>query len=75
MMRADGPDELYDAVQALSQQNAAQGGDEVHEKAHHMRDHVLPAMLEVRTAADKLEKVVAEQHWPLPTYRQMLFVK
>ncbi|WP_412028986.1 glutamine synthetase III [Deinococcus yunweiensis] len=68
-------DELYDAVQALSQQNAAQGGDEVHEKAHHMRDHVLPAMLEVRTAADKLEKVVAEQHWPLPTYRQMLFVK
>ncbi|GHF31728.1 glutamine synthetase [Deinococcus metalli] len=68
-------DELYDAVQTLSAQNAAQGGEEVHEKAHHMRDHVLPAMLDVRKAADKLEKVVAEQHWPLPTYRQMLFVK
>lgn len=40
-----------------------------------MRDQVLPAMSAVRKAADKLEKVVAEQHWPLPTYRQMLFVK
>ncbi|MXV18059.1 glutamine synthetase III [Deinococcus xianganensis] len=68
-------DELFDAVQALSAQNAATGGDEVHEKAHHMRDQVLPAMSAVRKAADKLEKVVAEQHWPLPTYRQMLFVK
>ncbi|MDK2013078.1 MULTISPECIES: glutamine synthetase III family protein [unclassified Deinococcus] len=68
-------DELFDAVQALSAQNTATGGDEVHEKAHHMRDQVLPAMTAVRKAADKLEKVVAEQHWPLPTYRQMLFVK
>ncbi|MVN85581.1 glutamine synthetase type III [Deinococcus sp. HMF7620] len=68
-------DALYDAVQSLSEQNAATGGDEVHDKAHHMRDHVLPAMSAVRTAADALEKVVAEQHWPLPTYRQMLFVK
>lgn len=68
-------DELFDAVHALSAQNTATGGDEVHEKAHHMRDQVLPAMTAVRKAADKLEKVVAEQHWPLPTYRQMLFVK
>ncbi|MBZ9753089.1 glutamine synthetase III [Deinococcus sp. HMF7604] len=68
-------DALYDAVQSLSEQNAATGGDEVHDKAHHMRAHVLPAMSAVRTAADALEKVVAEQHWPLPTYRQMLFVK
>ena len=30
------------------------GGEEVHEKAHHMRDHVLPAMQEVRSAADRL---------------------
>ena len=26
-------------------------------------------------AADALEKVVADQHWPLPSYRQMMFVK
>ena len=68
-------DELYDAIAELRVQNAASGGEEVHEKAHHMRDHVLPAMLKVRAAADGLEKVVAGKHWPLPSYRQMLFVK
>ncbi|UQN06648.1 glutamine synthetase III [Deinococcus sp. QL22] len=68
-------DELYDAIGGLYTQNQALGGEEIHEKAHHMRDHVLPAMSAVRVAADKLEKIVAEKHWPLPTYRQMLFVK
>lgn len=68
-------DALYDALAHLSEQNRELGGDEVHDKAHHMRDHVLPAMAEVRQAADALEKVVADLHWPLPSYRQMLFVK
>lgn len=68
-------DELYTNLQALRQQNEALGGEEVHEKAHHMRDHVLPAMQEVRSAADRLEKIVSAKHWTLPTYRQMLFVK
>ncbi|MEF2277533.1 glutamine synthetase III [Deinococcus sp. YIM 134068] len=68
-------DELYDALQTLREQNRALGGEEIHEKAHHVRDHVLPAMGQVRQAADKLEKIVSDKHWPLPTYRQMLFVK
>ncbi|AWN23673.1 glutamine synthetase type III [Deinococcus irradiatisoli] len=72
---AQAADEMYDALSDLRAQNEAQGGEEVHEKAHHMRDHVLPAMQAVRQAADKLEKVVAAKHWPMPTYRQMLFVK
>ncbi|GGQ99050.1 glutamine synthetase III family protein [Deinococcus ruber] len=72
---SDLADELYDALADLHTQNSATGGEEVHEKAHHMRDHVLPAMLKVRVAADGLEKVVAGKHWPLPSYRQMLFVK
>ncbi|WP_407538706.1 glutamine synthetase III [Deinococcus radiomollis] len=68
-------DDLYDALGKLKKVNAQTGGEEVHEKAHHMRDHVLPAMLDVRKAADGLEKVVAVKYWPLPNYRQMLFVK
>jgi glutamine synthetase len=68
-------DTLYDALESLKAQNAELGGDEVHQKAHHMRDNVLPAMLEVRKAADALERVVADRHWPLPSYREMLFVK
>ena len=30
---------------------------------------------EVRRAADALERVVNNKYWPMPTYRQMLFVK
>jgi glutamine synthetase len=66
---------LSDALEDLKKQNADLGGDEVHEKAHHMRDHVLPAMTQVRKAADALERIVADKHWPLPSYREMLFVK
>jgi glutamine synthetase len=43
--------------------------------AKHFRDHVLPAMSAVRTLGDKLETVVADDLWPLPTYREMLFIK
>lgn len=68
-------DTLSDALEKLKVQNAELGGDSVHEKAHHMRDNVLPAMLEVRKAADTLERIVADKHWPLPSYREMLFVK
>nr|WP_197532126.1 glutamine synthetase III [Symmachiella macrocystis] len=36
---------------------------------------VLPAMSKVRSIADKLEAVVADDLWPLPTYQEMLFIK
>jgi glutamine synthetase len=68
-------DALSDALEKLKAQNAELGGDEVHEKAHHMRDNVLPAMAEVRKAADALERIMADKYWPLPSYREMLFVK
>ena len=32
-------------------------------------------MAQVREAADKLEKVVADDLWPLPKYEEMLFIK
>jgi glutamine synthetase len=68
-------DQLAVALENLKKQNAELGGETVHEKAYHLRDNVLPAMLKVREAADELEKVVADQHWSLPSYREMLFVK
>jgi len=42
--------------------------------AKYMRDAVLPAMSAVRGLGDKLETVVSDEHWPLPTYREMLFI-
>ena len=43
--------------------------------AIHARDKQLAAMDRVREAADKLEKVVADDLWPLPKYEEMLFIK
>ncbi|HRK03915.1 MAG TPA: glutamine synthetase III [Chlorobiota bacterium] len=68
-------DSLSDALERLGAANAELGGDDVHAKSRHMRDNVLPAMNDVRVAADALERIVAHDHWPLPGYREMLFVK
>jgi glutamine synthetase len=43
--------------------------------AKHIKEQVLPAMLELRKAADKLETIVDDDIWPLPTYREMLFIR
>ncbi|NLE85422.1 MAG: glutamine synthetase type III [Myxococcales bacterium] len=43
--------------------------------ALYCRDTVIPAMNAVRDAADKLETVIADDLWPLPTYQEMLFIK
>lgn len=36
---------------------------------------VLPAMEELRQWADRLENMVADDLWPLPSYQEMLFMK
>ena len=51
----------------------ADGDAYAHAKA--MRDGVLPKMVELRTLGDKLETVIADDLWPIPTYREMLFIK
>ena len=43
--------------------------------AKHARDMIIPAMNGVRVAGDKLEGLVADDLWPLPTYQEMLFLK
>ncbi|MSR32569.1 MAG: glutamine synthetase type III [Gemmataceae bacterium] len=49
-------------------------GDEL-AHATHSRDHVLAGIFKLRAAADTLETKVADDLWPLPTYREMLFIK
>ena len=36
---------------------------------------IKPAMVAVREIVDQLEGIVADDHWPLPTYQEMLFIK
>ncbi len=50
-------------------------GEDPLEHARQLRDEVLTAMVELRAAGDELEKRVADDLWPLPTYREMLFIK
>ena len=40
-----------------------------------MKEQVVPAMDVVRQGSDRLERVVSHDLWPVPTYRDILFVK
>ena len=62
---------IADLRSALAGAHAHEG---IEEAAYH-RDTIIPAMLEVRDAADALEAVVADDLWSLPTYQEMLFIR
>jgi glutamine synthetase len=49
------------------------GSTEKHAK--YMRDKVVPAMAKLRELGDAIEVLTPHEIWPLPTYREMLFVK
>ena len=61
-------DELVAALGELKSANEYPDGVEGLELAIYARDNQLAAMDKVRDAADKLEKVVADDLWPLPKY-------
>ena len=44
-------------------------------QAKYTHDVVFAAMGDVREVADKLEKWVADDLWPLPKYSEMLFIR
>jgi glutamine synthetase len=66
---------FVDAIHALERVNAAHPDVEGLEHALYMRDEVVPAMDGVRAIADRLERIVADDLWPLPKYSEMLFIK
>ncbi|CAN5531073.1 glutamine synthetase III [soil metagenome] len=59
----------------LKRANDVPEGLEGLELAIYARDHQLAAMSQVREAADVLEKLVADDLWPLPKYAEILFIK
>jgi len=48
---------------------------EPYDHAKHARGEIFPALNSLREAADALEVIVSDDIWPLPTYREMLFIK
>jgi glutamine synthetase len=67
--------EFADAIAALEEANAYPDGAEGLDLAIYARDNQLPAMERVREVGDQLEKIVADDLWPLPKYSEILFIK
>ena len=53
---------------------SAQGISDVAEQAAAFRAEVYTKMNDLRASGDALEKIIAAKYWPLPTYREMLFI-
>ena len=51
------------------------GSASAEKHAKYMRDTIVPAMVNLREVGDQLEVVIPHEIYPLPTYREMLFVK
>jgi glutamine synthetase len=64
---ADKADELADAQK--------QACDDDFEQARYIQSKLLPLMDELRQLGDELETQVAADLWPLPSYREILFIK
>jgi glutamine synthetase len=67
--------ELTKGIATLEKAIGHHGDGDAFAHAKHMREDVFPALGTLRTAADKLETMVSDDLWPLPTYREMLFIK
>jgi glutamine synthetase len=68
-------EELQASIDKLVEESDAHAEGDTLAHARHSRDTIVPAMTAVRAASDKLESLVADDLWPLPTYQEMLFIK
>ena len=66
--------ELTAALGTLKAALSEGAGESALDEATHAQNALLPAMDAVRAGADKLETVVADDLWPLPTYQEMLYI-
>src|SRR3954471_7011560 len=67
-------DGLMDAIHDLEHaQHEAHSAGTVIAEATAFKDHVIPAQGRLREVADELESHVADDLWPLPKYRELLF--
>ncbi len=66
-----------EAIRALESANLEenQPAADLLRHAEYMRDTTVPAMEAARHGVDQLEKLVADDLWPLPKYSEILFIK
>ncbi len=67
--------QLQDGLDELHHKNEeAAGMEDVGAKATYFAHEIMPTLLKIRTVSDYLEETVADHLWPLPKYREMLFL-
>ena len=67
-------DALVDGIDGLERaQHHAHEAGSVHEEAKAFVTTVIPAQEQLRSVVDELETLVADDLWPLPKYRELLF--
>ena len=66
--------DMESRIEALEQAALHHGG-EMRAEVAHFHDDVIPAMVAVRETSDHLETILPDDLWPLPTYREMLFIR
>jgi glutamine synthetase len=66
---------FVEAIGELEAANSYPDGVEGLELAEYARDSQLAALARVREVGDELEKIVADDLWPLPKYSEILFIK
>ena len=70
----DGTKRVEEALDALNTAHLANVGiADQQERANDNAHHVIPLMDELRAAIDAMEIVVDDNHWPVPTYNEILF--
>jgi glutamine synthetase len=62
-------------IEALEKALGHHGGGDLRAEVTHFHDDVIPAMAALRETADQMEAILPDDLWPLPTYREMLFIK
>ena len=67
--------DLGTALDELAEVQSKLEGGEILEQCVEYKEKVIPAMTKVRDAVDFLERYSPDDYWPLPIYREMLFVK
>ncbi|NGP87017.1 glutamine synthetase III [Fodinibius halophilus] len=70
-----GLNDLNIALEELREAVLDSDSENVIDSATHVKENVKPAMTKIRDSVDFLERHVADDYWPLPIYREMLFVK
>lgn len=66
--------ENIELLESLRHSSKEDEHDDLYDHAKFYQHKVIPAMNDVRTVADELELIVDDSLWPLPKFREMLYI-